>query len=59
MRVLSIKEVYDRIARCLDFEDYCVNCRDYKANKCTGIRNLLEDTLDILGEVLDNGMESN
>lgn len=56
---MSIKEVYDRIARCLDFEDYCVNCRDYKANKCTGIRNLLEDTLDILGEVLDNGMESN
>ena len=54
---MSIYELYDRIARCLDFDDYCVNCRDYRNNKCTGIRNLLEDTLDILGEVIDDGLE--
>ena len=44
------QELIDRIIRCLDFTDFCVNCDDYRNNSCSGIRNLLEKILDVLEE---------
>lgn len=56
---MTVKELSERIAHCLSFENYCVYCREYCIGRCGGAKDLLEQTQLVLEDVMKNGMANN